>query len=62
MECYFALLLPKPRREGREPFAVHALSSHGLTSGGFFAAIGSVHPTTSLKNHKKLWANLIRPQ
>lgn len=70
----FSPFLPETEAGGGEPFAVHPLSSHGLTSGGFFAAIGTFTPTlrallvkplfplTRLKNHQKRWANLIRPQ
>lgn len=41
----FRPLAPETEAGGGEPFALDALSSHGLTSGGFFAAIGSVIPT-----------------
>jgi hypothetical protein len=41
----FSPFLPETEAGGGEPFVVHPLSSHSLTSGGFFAAIGSVIPT-----------------
>ncbi len=69
----FSPLAPETEAGGGEPFALDALSSHGLISGGFFAAIGSVIqtlrallvepllPITSLKSRQKRWPNLIRP-
>lgn len=41
----FSQLAPETEAGGGEPFAVHPLSSHGLTSGSFFAAIGTFPPT-----------------
>lgn len=37
----FRPLAPETEAGGGEPFALDALSSHSLTSSGFFAAIGS---------------------
>ena len=41
----FSPLALETEAGGGEPFALDALSSHGLTSGGFFAAVGSVIQT-----------------
>jgi hypothetical protein len=56
------------------PAAATTRRTQGLTAGDFFASIGafiknlrfclriSFYLKPPLKNHKKLWANLIRPQ
>jgi hypothetical protein len=58
----------------KTPAAPTTRLTQGLTSGDFFASVGSFiktcvfcslipfYPNPPLKNHKKLWANLIRPQ